>query len=872
MSEGSPVPLPNTRRRSTEVLSDLGGRTYEHQFKSEAVVTTVSDAAWSGNSTTEPDNLTKIAHMNSRPSSAAFSPDSASNPRPSSSSSAREHVMRIKGSLSPEHGAKEQDRFAAHVVTIPMNIDSGDQLTHAFSQLNIPSLFEMSHIRRQERAERPISPGKVHALKLEEIRKNSPPRRPKSAPDVPGSPVDASATTGENSSGFKMSIDSTNPKKGFADSPPGVVSAVMYAPRYTMNLEMSDEQARTEQKKSRRVKYDENKLYSRYSRTKSAAGPRPRSQAANAGTGHATPQGKRRPKSSPSSLSDKALNRRQLSKATSGVKAYPKERTSLQPSVNAPQLFSSLKDNFEGFGVPIRGSKYSLNPLGSRHWNEDIGFHQMKHNAGFEYESTFQLPSLHAPDMHEQDIKSEDLLRLKTAVRNAEDAAKIREDALKVQSTIKEGAERDGKRIKRKGDDVIAELQKYYSLSSDVGEESSNENSKEDSSTHVTNEKRKVNLDLDTAYLSRDEVAGEIDLSLGGSEDCEDDLSLPSGVRVDPPIAPPATAQNLEQQPTTFNSLGSPQNSSPRSHKSSSSLHQGASHSSVPGSTQSGNSFVMSKVRSKADPLKFQVHNRVLGWKLTSHKSRRRLMQDVSRLGNDDMASTDALSKHEQKRRVKLRSEKAWQDTVGRFMLARAVNPRERIKLERSARPGTTQSAYFVDRTGLLSTARRTAAPTPLTREGLEREKGIKQAEQRALGEELSSTHVPLAEMHPTIRSLANDNNNAIDSMTRSLERLGDQLFEQKQNIMVNSLLGDSLTTESKSGILSSLGPSPRKLKAYPKFEFGEKETSGTPAAILGIALNEAFLKKLYDHDGNKDQGDDSDEDDEIDGNSLALY
>ena len=280
----------------------------------------------------------------------------------------------------------------------------------------------------------------------------------------------------------------------------------------------------------------------------------------------------------------------------------------------------------------------------------------------------------------------------------------------------------------------------------------------------------------------------------------------------------------------------------------------------------------MSKVRSKADPLKFQVHNRVLGWKLTSHKSRRRLMQDVSRLGNDDMASTDALSKHEQKRRVKLRSEKAWQDTVGRFMLARAVNPRERIKLERSARPGTTQSAYFVDRTGLLSTARRTAAPTPLTREGLEREKGIKQAEQRALGEELSSTHVPLAEMHPTIRSLANDNNNAIDSMTRSLERLGDQLFEQKQNIMVNSLLGDSLTTESKSGILSSLGPSPRKLKAYPKFEFGEKETSGTPAAILGIALNEAFLKKLYDHDGNKDQGDDSDEDDEIDGNSLALY
>jgi hypothetical protein len=109
----------------------------------------------------------------------------------------------------------------------------------------------------------------------------------------------------------------------------------------------------------------------------------------------------------------------------------------------------------------------------------------------------------------------------------------------------------------------------------------------------------------------------------------------------------------------------------------------------------------------------YQVHSRLMGWKLTSPERRKyllNLLEKTSYEHNDDWVDVEAarIKQAATQKRVDKRAADAYHDSIARSIVARAATPAGRMAMLANAKPESTVSRILVDRMSILNDFKRT--------------------------------------------------------------------------------------------------------------------------------------------------------------------
>ena len=120
-----------------------------------------------------------------------------------------------------------------------------------------------------------------------------------------------------------------------------------------------------------------------------------------------------------------------------------------------------------------------------------------------------------------------------------------------------------------------------------------------------------------------------------------------------------------------------------------------------------------SSVMYEEETSEYQVHSRLMGWKLTSPERRKyllNLLEKASYEQNDDWVDVEAvrIKQTATQRRVDKRAADAYHDCIARSIVARAATPAGRMAMLANAKPDSTISRVLVDRMSILNDFKRT--------------------------------------------------------------------------------------------------------------------------------------------------------------------
>jgi hypothetical protein len=120
-----------------------------------------------------------------------------------------------------------------------------------------------------------------------------------------------------------------------------------------------------------------------------------------------------------------------------------------------------------------------------------------------------------------------------------------------------------------------------------------------------------------------------------------------------------------------------------------------------------------SSVMYEEETSEYQVHSRLMGWKLTSPERRKyllNLLEKASYEHNDDWVDVEAarVKQAATQRRVDKRAADAYHDCIARSIVARAATPAGRMAMLANAKPDSTVSRVLVDRMSILNDFKRT--------------------------------------------------------------------------------------------------------------------------------------------------------------------
>ena len=154
-------------------------------------------------------------------------------------------------------------------------------------------------------------------------------------------------------------------------------------------------------------------------------------------------------------------------------------------------------------------------------------------------------------------------------------------------------------------------------------------------------------------------------------------------------------------------------------------------------------------------PSAHSVHNRMMGWKLTSPKRRKhllRLLKDMTDYRSAEgsilvKSDTEMLEEQRRQKRVDKRQTDAYANSISRAILARAATPKGRMTMLMSAKKDSTVAQVLVDRMSIIKNSEQI-----LHDEAEQEAQKSKQMEQRPMRAQSSlPTDVGMNHLSPTI-------------------------------------------------------------------------------------------------------------------------
>lgn len=128
--------------------------------------------------------------------------------------------------------------------------------------------------------------------------------------------------------------------------------------------------------------------------------------------------------------------------------------------------------------------------------------------------------------------------------------------------------------------------------------------------------------------------------------------------------------------------------------------------------------YVLSKDIASMEPKPFQVHSRIMGWKLTTQSRKRDILNAVTQASRntpslqEETAIYDTrgvLADIECQKKIQMRSIEAWEKTMARMVKARCAKPKYMAEIALQSINGVqnTLSTFYVDRMNIISSAKK---------------------------------------------------------------------------------------------------------------------------------------------------------------------
>jgi len=128
--------------------------------------------------------------------------------------------------------------------------------------------------------------------------------------------------------------------------------------------------------------------------------------------------------------------------------------------------------------------------------------------------------------------------------------------------------------------------------------------------------------------------------------------------------------------------------------------------------------YVLSKDVAQMEPKPYQVHSKMMGWKLTTQMRKREMFNaiaDATRYSTTLQTessvydTTELLENIEVRKKLQNRSVEAWEKTMSRMVKARCAKPKymAEIALQSMNATQNTLSTFYVDRMNIISSAKK---------------------------------------------------------------------------------------------------------------------------------------------------------------------